>query len=112
MFQTGGKEHWIVNNVFTGARQVITIDLTQYRGGEWKINLSNSRTKQLDYILISHDKPEGSFDETSSSSDKQIVNSGGWKWTDMLVVFIAINFLLLVGYQIMKNNSSFHSKTL
>lgn len=62
MYQTGGKEHWIINNVFTGVKQVIAIDLTQYRGGEWRINLSNPRTKQMDYIIISHDKPEGFLD--------------------------------------------------
>lgn len=35
----------------------------------------------------------------------------GWKWTDILVIFMAINFLGILGYQILQNNSgSGHSK--
>ncbi len=34
----------------------------------------------------------------------------GWKWTDVLVVFMAVNFLLILGYQIMQANGSGHLK--
>lgn len=107
--QTGGRDSWIISNEFNGARQLITLDLSQYKSGEWLIHFTNPRTKQTDYVVISTMNP--TIDQSS-----RVVSSGqeqkdGWKWTDLLVLFMAVNFLAILGYQIWQSNSfTSHSK--
>lgn len=103
-FQTGGKDSWILNNEFNGARQILTVDLNSYRGGEWKVHFQNPRTKQSDFVLISHET--GPKVTSSGKSSESNINKDGWKWTDILVIFMAVNFLLILGYQIIQNKNT------
>lgn len=108
--QSGGRDSWIVANEFNGARQVISIDLSHYRSGNWWVSMHNHRTKQNDSILISSTAPN---DHTQNREDTVYddVSKSGWKWTDILVVFMAVNFLAILGYQIWQNNTGVHSKS-
>lgn len=109
--QTGGKDSWILSNEFNGARQTISVDLSHYRSGEWIISLYNQRTKQSDMILISSVSPSETPGDKKDETVYDDVPKQGWKWTDILVIFMAVNFLAILGYQVWQSNSGVHSKS-
>lgn len=83
------------------------MDLSAYRSGDWYLYVQNPETRQNDSVLISSVGPEV---EEKSQAGKAGRVEDGWKWTDVLVVFMAVNFLAIVGYQIVQSNNDGKAK--
>jgi hypothetical protein len=68
---------------------------------------------QLERVTISPHVPPGDRKpEGKEGSGKQMAKEE-WKWIDILVIFMAINFLVILGYQMCLKSNNFmdHFKT-